>query len=72
MFNSVARAIWRNTLPNKLQCLPSALKTQANSIFGSIVIARKYAVGTEARDAINRSYRESQDYLQLQDWFRSH
>ncbi|KAF7518761.1 hypothetical protein PCG10_010538 [Penicillium crustosum] len=63
---SVAGAIWRNTLPNKLQqYLPSELKGQANAIFGSIVVARKYAMGTEARDAINRSYRESQRLLAI-------
>jgi hypothetical protein len=65
-FNSVAGAIWRNTLPGKLQqYLPNEVKGQAKSIFGSIVVARKYAVGTEARDAINRSYRESQRLLAI-------
>lgn len=64
--NSVAGAIWRNTLPNKLkQYLPSELNGQANSIFGSIVVAREYAMGTEARYAINRSYRESQRLLAI-------
>ncbi|KAJ5952920.1 uncharacterized protein N7479_011333 [Penicillium vulpinum] len=63
---SVAGAIWRNTLPNKLQkYLPDELKDQANAIFGSIVVARKYAMGTEAREAINRSYRESQRLLAI-------
>ncbi|CAG8890439.1 unnamed protein product [Penicillium egyptiacum] len=63
---SVAGAIWRNTLPDKLQqYLPSEVKGQANSIFGSIVVARKYAMGTEARDAINRSYQESQRLLAI-------
>ncbi|KAJ5305701.1 hypothetical protein N7508_004716 [Penicillium antarcticum] len=63
---SVAGAIWRNSLPNRLQqYLPSELKNQAKSIFGSIEIARKYAVGTKARDAINRSYRESQRLLAI-------
>lgn len=62
--NSVAGAIWRNTLPNKLkQYLPSELNGQANSIFGSIVVAREYAMGTEARYAINRSYREESQRL---------
>lgn len=62
----MAGAIWRNTLPSKLrQYLPEELKEQANSIFGSIVVARKYAVGTEARDAIDRSYRESQRLLAI-------
>ena len=63
---SVAGAIWRSTLPDKLrQYLPSELKDQANSIFGSIVVARKYAVGTDARNAIDRSYRESQRLLAI-------
>ncbi|CAG8085779.1 unnamed protein product [Penicillium olsonii] len=63
---SVAGAIWRNTLPKKLQqYLPNELKGQAKSIFGSIVVARKYAMGTEAREAINRSYRESQRLLAI-------
>ncbi|KAJ5342138.1 hypothetical protein N7541_011262 [Penicillium brevicompactum] len=63
---SVAGAIWRNTLPKKLQqYLPSELKDQAKSIFGSIVVARKYSMGTEAREAINRSYRESQRLLAI-------
>ncbi|OQE25911.1 hypothetical protein PENFLA_c008G03910 [Penicillium flavigenum] len=63
---SVAGAIWRNTLPSKLQqYLPNEVKGQAKSIFGSIVVARKYAMGTEARDAINRSYRESQRLLAI-------
>ncbi|KAJ5600567.1 hypothetical protein N7450_001634 [Penicillium hetheringtonii] len=63
---SVAGAIWRNTLPDKLrQYLPSELKDQANSIFGSIVVARKYVIGTDARNAIDRSYRESQRLLAI-------
>ncbi|KAJ5691990.1 hypothetical protein N7462_001413 [Penicillium macrosclerotiorum] len=63
---SVAGAIWRNTLPNKLQqYLPEDLKDQANAIFGSIVVAQKYAEGTEARIAIDKSYRESQRLLAI-------
>jgi hypothetical protein len=66
LLNSVAGAIWRNTLPKKLQqYLPSEVKDQAKSIFGSIVVARKYSMGTEAREAINRSYRESQRSLAI-------
>ncbi|KAJ5364887.1 uncharacterized protein N7496_010600 [Penicillium cataractarum] len=63
---SVGGAIWRNTLPDKLRkYLPASLKDQANSIFGSIVVARKYAMHSEARDAINRAYRESQRLLAI-------
>lgn len=59
-------AIWRNTLPDKLEkYLPAELKDQAKSIFGSIVVARKYPMHSEARDAINRSYRESQRLLAI-------
>ncbi|KAL4969816.1 siderophore iron transporter mirA [Aspergillus stella-maris] len=61
---SVAGAIWRSTLPNKLgEYLPSELKGQAQSIFGSIVVAQKYEVGSAARDAIDMSYRQSQRLL---------
>lgn len=62
----MAGAIWRNTLPSRLQqYLPEELKGQANSIFSSIVVAKKYAVGTPARSAIDRSYRESQRLLAI-------
>ncbi|KAL4799605.1 siderophore iron transporter mirA [Aspergillus venezuelensis] len=61
---SVAGAIWRSTLPNKLsEYLPSELKGQAKSIFGSIVVAQKYEVGSVAREAIDMSYRQSQRLL---------
>ncbi|KAL4786829.1 major facilitator superfamily domain-containing protein [Aspergillus varians] len=61
---SVAGAIWRNTLPRKLsEHLPAEYKSQAKAIFGSIVVAKKYQVGTPARVAIDTSYRESQRLL---------
>ncbi|KAL2835835.1 major facilitator superfamily domain-containing protein [Aspergillus pseudoustus] len=61
---SVAGAIWRSTLPNKLtQYLPAEYKSQAQAIFGSIVVAQKYEVGSPAREAIDLSYRESQRLL---------
>ncbi|KAL6235606.1 hypothetical protein BDW75DRAFT_230215 [Aspergillus navahoensis] len=61
---SVAGSIWRSTLPQKLiDNLPSHLKDQANSIFGSIVVAQKYEVGTPAREAIDLSYRQAQRLL---------
>ncbi|KAF1815343.1 siderophore iron transporter mirA [Eremomyces bilateralis CBS 781.70] len=63
---SVAGAIWRNTLPKKLnQYLPAELKNQTEKIFGSIVVAQKYEVGTAARDAIDMSYRQSQRLLAI-------
>ncbi|RDW87007.1 putative Siderophore iron transporter mirA [Aspergillus mulundensis] len=61
---SVAGAIWRSTLPTKLEeNLPEDLKSQAQRIFGSIVVAQGYEVGTEAREAIDLSYRQSQRLL---------
>jgi hypothetical protein len=63
---SVAGAIWRSTLPPKLaQHLPAELKDQAQAIFGSIVVAQKYEVGTPARDAIDMCYRQSQRMLAI-------
>ncbi|KAI9372964.1 hypothetical protein BJX61DRAFT_552511 [Aspergillus egyptiacus] len=61
---SVAGAIWRNTLPGKLtEHLPAEFKNQSQAIFGSIVVAQKYEVGTPVRDAIDASYRQSQRLL---------
>ncbi|CAO2655829.1 Nn.00g046320.m01.CDS01 [Neocucurbitaria sp. VM-36] len=63
---SVSGAVWRSTLPEKLSAyLPATLKDLAMSIFKSIVIAQKYSVDSEARTAIDRSYRESQKLLAI-------
>lgn len=62
----MAGAIWRNTLPDKLlQYLPEGEKQNATSIFQSMVVAKKYQPGTPNRDAIDRSYRESQRILAI-------
>jgi hypothetical protein len=62
--SSVAGAIWRSTLPKKLtEHLPTEYKSQAQAIFGSIVVAQKYEVGSPAREAIDLSYRQSQRLL---------
>lgn len=63
---SVAGAIWRSALPRKLQqYLPDEAKDKAKSIFGSIVVAQKYPQGSPVREAIDRSYRESQRLLAI-------
>ncbi|RAQ79178.1 enterobactin transporter MirA [Aspergillus flavus] len=63
---SISGAIWRNNLPTKLrQYLPEELKPQTMAIFQSIVTAKKYAKGTPAREAIDRSYRETQRLLAI-------
>jgi hypothetical protein len=51
-------------LPSKLQkYLPAESKSKAGEIFKSIVTAQKFRPGTVEREAINRSYRESQRIL---------
>lgn len=63
---AIAGAIWRNTLPNKLMSyLPEDEKSSALSIFQSFVVAQQYEPGTPAREAINRSYRESTRILAI-------
>ncbi|KAL5364354.1 major facilitator superfamily domain-containing protein [Aspergillus floccosus] len=63
---SVAGAIWRSALPHKLQqYLPDEAKDKAKTIFGSIVVAQKYPQGSPVREAIDRSYRESQRLLAI-------
>ena len=39
--------------------LPEDAKADADAIFGSLVVAKGYDVGTPVRDAINESYRSS-------------
>ncbi|KAJ4286840.1 hypothetical protein N0V90_013093 [Kalmusia sp. IMI 367209] len=63
---SVSGAIWRGTLPSKLTShLPSSSKGLAMAIFKSIVVAQKYSIGSEIRNAIDQSYRESQKVLAI-------
>lgn len=58
--DSIAGAIWRNTLPDKLWAyLPVEEQSNALAIFQSLPIARSFEQATAARDAITRSYRES-------------
>ncbi|OJD14060.1 hypothetical protein AJ78_05566 [Emergomyces pasteurianus Ep9510] len=62
----IGSAIWRHTLPQKLTLyLPENAKGNATAIYESIVVARKFAHGTPARDAINQSYRELQKLLAI-------
>lgn len=59
-------AIWNNILPSKLQkYLPEGSKDKAMGIYKSIVVAQKFAIGSPAREAIDRSYRETQKLLAI-------
>lgn len=59
-------AIWNSLLPSKLEeYLPTDAKSQAQAIYKSITVARKYAKGTAIRSAIDMSYRETQQVLAI-------
>ncbi|KAI2470279.1 hypothetical protein F4781DRAFT_430505 [Annulohypoxylon bovei var. microspora] len=63
---SISGAIWRSNLLYKLTSyLPTDSKSKASAIFGSIVVAQKYAVGSIERTAIDMAYRETQKLLAI-------
>ncbi|KAL7625132.1 hypothetical protein AAE478_004346 [Parahypoxylon ruwenzoriense] len=63
---SVSGAIWRSNLLHKLTLyLPDDSKSKALSIFQSIVVAQKFAVGSAERTAIDLAYRETQKLLAI-------
>lgn len=64
--DSISGAIWNNILPRKLlQYLPEESKDQARAIYGSMVTAKKFPIGSPAREAIDLSYRETQKLLAI-------
>ncbi|KAG7114728.1 Siderophore iron transporter mirA like protein [Verticillium longisporum] len=64
--NSVSGAIWNTILPRRLlQHLPEAAKENSRAIFRSIVAAQSFAIGTPERNAINLSYRQTQQRLAI-------
>lgn len=57
---AISGAIWTSTVPAKLALyLPESAKGDAMTIFGSIVTAQSYAMGSPERMAINRAYQET-------------
>lgn len=61
---TIGGAIWNERLPAKLaEYLPTENKKNATAIFKSIAVATKFAQGTPAREAINRSYSETLQIL---------
>ncbi|KAF2011089.1 MFS general substrate transporter [Aaosphaeria arxii CBS 175.79] len=60
---TISGAIWNSLLPRKLNAYFDS--KEARKIFGSIVVARKYAVGSPERDAINECYRQTQQTLAI-------
>ncbi|KAL2206898.1 MFS general substrate transporter [Sarocladium strictum] len=64
--NSISGAIWNTVLPRKLQAnLPEAARENATAIFRSIVVAQSFDKGTPIRDAIDLSYRQTQQTLAI-------
>ncbi|KAF5671100.1 major facilitator [Fusarium circinatum] len=64
--NSIGGALWNTLLPRRLSAnLPEEVKANSTAIFRSIVVAQSYELGTETRDAINLSYRMTQQTLAI-------
>lgn len=58
--------MWNTLLPRRLSAnLPEEAKANSTAIFRSIVVAQSYELGTETRDAINLSYRMTQQTLAI-------
>lgn len=60
---TISGAMWNALLPSKLAARFDA--AEARRIFGSIVVARSYDVGTAARLAIDECYRQTQQTLAI-------
>ncbi|CEI63607.1 unnamed protein product [Fusarium venenatum] len=64
--NSIGGALWNTFLPRRLLSnLPESDKANSTAIFRSIVTAQSYKLGTPTRDAINISYRSTQQTLAI-------
>ncbi|KAG7110740.1 Siderophore iron transporter mirA like protein [Verticillium longisporum] len=60
---TISGGIWNSILPRKLRArFPTA---EARKIFGSIVVAQNYTIGSVERDDINEAYRETQQTLAI-------
>ncbi|KAG5748829.1 hypothetical protein H9Q70_008508 [Fusarium xylarioides] len=63
---SIGGALWNTLLPRRLAAnLPEEVKANSTAIFRSIVVAQSFELGTETRDAINLSYRMTQQTLAI-------
>ncbi|KAJ4315091.1 hypothetical protein N0V84_008539 [Fusarium piperis] len=60
---TISGAIWNSLLPRKLNA--NFGKEVGGKIFGSIVVARKYEVGSPERNAIDKCYRQTQQTLAI-------
>jgi len=61
---AISGAVWDHNIPAKLvEYLPADAKGDALKIFGSIVTAQSYKMGTPERIAINKAYQETMSIL---------
>ena len=60
---TISGGIWNSLLPRKLTAHFGA--QEARRIFGSIVVARKFPVGSPERNAVDECYRETQQTLAI-------
>ncbi|RTE82903.1 hypothetical protein BHE90_002572 [Fusarium euwallaceae] len=60
---TISGAIWNSLLPRKLNA--NFGKEVGGKIFGSIVVAQKYEVGSPERNAIDKCYRQTQQTLAI-------
>lgn len=62
--STIAAAMWTGIFPKKLaKYLPADAQSNLVSIYGSLVVQSSYPVGSPTRDAINRSYGDTQRLL---------
>ena len=58
--SAVSGAVWGKLVPAKLRAyLPERVKSEADKIYASVVVACSYAWGSPEREAIARSYQET-------------
>lgn len=58
---SIASAMWQGIFPRKLaEYLPAGAQADLTSIYGSIDVQSSYPLGSDTRNAINKSYGETQ------------
>ncbi|RYP44566.1 hypothetical protein DL768_008985 [Monosporascus sp. mg162] len=61
---SIASAMWQGIFPAKLaKNLPASAQPDLVSIYGDITVQSSYPLGSETRNAINRSYGETQKLM---------
>lgn len=61
---AISGAVWTANIPKKLELyLPTDAKGDALKIFGSLVVAESYPLGSPERIAIDRAYQETMNVL---------